>query len=88
MQEPTTRTLDCPSSDLPLTPFDGYEVHGVKVHTDAHGEWCEQTADDEADFWSIYGHIPGQGLDCIGDFSTRSFAEEIYSRITGKAYQP
>ena len=52
----------------------------------AKNRYCEQVPDDEARFWSLYGHIPGQGVDCIGDFKTREHAEEVYARITGKRY--
>ena len=47
---------------------------------------CEQVGDDEAEFWTLFGHIPGQGLDCIGDSAMREHAEEIYARITGRRY--
>jgi hypothetical protein len=72
-------------SKLP-TAFDLYEIHGIKEYDESNNPWCEQVSDDEADFWSLFGHIPGQGLDCIGDFKTREHAEEIYARITGQAY--
>ncbi|HEX4054698.1 MAG TPA: hypothetical protein VHX86_10575 [Tepidisphaeraceae bacterium] len=71
---------------LPM-PFDDYEVHGVKEYDEAGRPYCEQVADEEADFWSLYGHIPGEGLDCIGDFKTREHAEQIYARITGRSYR-
>ena len=29
------------------------------------------------------GHIPGQGVEAIGDFSKRQYAEEAFQRITG-----
>jgi hypothetical protein len=73
-------------SSLP-TPFDDYEVHGVKEFHEAAVRWCEQVSDREAEFWSLFGHIPGEGLDCIGDFKTRQHAEEIYARITGRSYR-
>ena len=63
-----------------ITPFDAYEIHGCK---DYDG-FVEQVEDDEAEFWSIYGHIPGQGLECIGDFKTRPAAEEVLQCIEGK----
>jgi hypothetical protein len=72
--------------DLP-TRFDAYEIHGVREYHGApfgQGKYSEQVPDDEAQFWSLFGHIPGQGLDCIGDFKTREHAEEIYARITGR----
>jgi hypothetical protein len=66
--------------------FDRYEIHGVREFGKGKNRYCEQVRDDEAQFWSLYGHIPGQGLDCIGDFKTREHAEEVYARITGQCY--
>lgn len=70
------------------TRFDGYEIHGVREFDDGAGKYCEQVPDDEAMFWSLYGHIPGAGLESIGDFKTRAFAEEVYERIMGERYAP
>jgi hypothetical protein len=67
-------------------PFDAYEVHGIIEYDESGTKWCEQVADHQATFWSLFGHIPGQGVLCIGDFETRDHAEEIYARITGKNY--
>lgn len=66
--------------------FDEYEVHGIYTFNDDGRTFCEQVPDDEAQFWSLFGHIPGQGVECIGDFKTREHAEEIYTRITGRRY--
>ena len=66
--------------------FDAYEIHGVREFGRGKSRHCEQVPDGEAQFWSLYGHIPGQGLECIGDFKTRRHAEEIYSRISGRPY--
>lgn len=66
--------------------FDDYEIHGVYEFSDDGRTFCEQVADDEAQFWSLYGHIHGQGAECIGDFKTRNHAEEVYARITGRRY--
>jgi hypothetical protein len=74
--------------DLP-TCFDDYEIHGVREYHGApfgQGKYCEQVPDEEAQFWSLFGHIPDRGLDCIGDFETRGQAEEVYARITGRRY--
>lgn len=62
-----------------LIPYDDYEIHGCKDF----GDFTEQVPDDEAEFWSLYGHIPGQGVECIGDFTSRHHAEEVLERITG-----
>jgi hypothetical protein len=72
-------------SPMPVT-FDGYEVHGVRRFGRGKERYCERVPDEEARFWSIYGHIPGEGFTCIGDFKSRSVAEEVYARITGRPY--
>jgi hypothetical protein len=69
-----------------LIPFDGYEIHGVRRYGRGKSSYCEQVPDSKAQFWSLYGHIPGQGADCIGDFKTREHAEEVHARITGRTY--
>jgi hypothetical protein len=74
-------------TDLPI-PFDAYEIHGVREFGRGKSRYCEQVPAEEAQFWSLYGHIPGQGVECIGDFATREFAEEVYARITGEPYRP
>jgi hypothetical protein len=85
--KPRRQTSDRkPGPNLP-TAFDGYEIHGVREFEEAGSKWCAQVPDEEAAFWSLYGHIPGQGLECIGDFNTRQFAEEVYARITGCQYR-
>ena len=74
---------------IEIVRFDDYEIHGVREYHGApfgQGKYCEQVPDEEAQFWSLFGHIPGQGLDCIGDFKTREHAEEVYARITGRRY--
>jgi hypothetical protein len=76
-------------STTEIIRFDDYEIHGVREYHGApfgQGTYCEQVPDDEAQFWSLYGHIPGQGLECIGDFKTRVHAEEVYARITGRCH--
>jgi len=69
-----------------FTRFDTYEIHGIIEFGDGASRHCEQVADEDAQFWSLYGHIPGEGLECIGDFKTRKHAEEVYARITGGRY--
>jgi hypothetical protein len=64
----TTRTNKNP---LP-TAFDGYEIHGVREFDEGGSKWCEQVPDDEAVFWSLYGHIPGEGVDCIAEGNLRN----------------
>lgn len=70
-----------------LTPFDAYEIHGCRMlrgeiydHYFVR-EHVEQCDDDEAQFWSLLGHVTGEGLHSVGDFSTREEAFEIQQRI-------
>lgn len=71
-----------------LTPFDAYEIHPVAQRRMQGGSCIAEQTDDpaEASCWSLFGHIPGQGLECIGDFPSYELAAEIYARITGHAY--
>lgn len=67
-------------------PFDSYEIHGLREFDDGNGKCCEQVPEEEAQLWGLFGHIPGEGLDGIGDFKTREHAEEVFARITGRRY--
>ena len=40
-----------------MKPYDAYEIHGVAEV----GGGCEPVPDGEAEFWSLYGHVPGEG---------------------------
>ncbi|HVX10265.1 MAG TPA: hypothetical protein VHC22_03635 [Pirellulales bacterium] len=66
--------------------FDDYEIQPCRRYIDADEpelsfvEPCEAV---EADFWTLYGHVNGEGAHAIGDFHDRKHAEEVYARITG-----
>ena len=72
------------------TRFDDYEIQPCRRFTEDgdrlrfYYETCEP---DEADVWTLYGHIPGQGVEAIGDFDTREQASEVFARITGRRYE-
>ena len=57
--------------------FVGYEVHAVKDY----GDRAAICADEDADFWSIYGALlnarGSTDYVCVGDFSSRQAAELI-----------
>jgi hypothetical protein len=89
-----TGPLRTPDSEMP-TPFDAYEIHAMKRLACQGQEEepvgpviddCEQVPDDQAEFWSLFGHIPGEGVLAIGDFDTREHAEEVFARITGHPF--
>ena len=72
-----------------LKVFDNYEISPCRRYEepDSPGrfyfEVCEPS---EADVWTLYGHIKGEGVEAIGDFATCHDAEEIYSRIIGEPF--
>lgn len=61
-----------------LNMFDGYEVHGCKDFFDRTGAFTEQVPDEEAEFWSVYGHYSPEsgehGVECISDHETKEEA--------------
>ena len=67
--------------------FDNYEISPCKKyhHTDgaSYIETCEKA---EAEFWTLYGHIFGEGVFAIGDFNSRDAAESTFYRITGQQF--
>ena len=75
---------------MDLKSFDGFEIHGVRnlyeSSTSQEPYACEQCDDQDADFFSLYGHydpadfnngVPHAqaGLVCLLDFPTRDEAE-------------
>jgi hypothetical protein len=73
--------------------FDTLELAPV-AQVDSDGA-CEpfETVDDipeelrDSAFWSIYGHTPGEGVQCLGDFTTRADAIEVLMRLLGDLRQ-
>jgi hypothetical protein len=66
--------------------YDALEVHTVicdRYSCEALIEGAEIPEDHEDVSWSIYGHLTGQGLECIGDFISFEAACEIAMKITG-----
>ena len=74
-----------PARELP-PPYDAYEIHGV-AFANTERTIYEPVEDADAEMWTLYGHIPGQGVEAIGDFRTREYAEEVFARITGRRYR-
>jgi hypothetical protein len=69
--------------------YDNYEISPCR-HCEEPGkpghQYFEVCEPQEADVWTLYGHLEGQGVEAIGDFSSREAAEDVYYRITGEAY--
>jgi hypothetical protein len=69
-----------------MKPFDNYEISPCHRYEepDSPGEFYFEVCEpEEADVWTLYGHINGEGVQAIGDFSKREYAEEVFERITG-----
>ena len=66
---------------MQIKPFDAYEIHGCITASDEQGGYTEQCDDSEAQFWTLYGPIPGAGGAATGHFKTRALAEEVLARI-------
>ncbi|WP_169973522.1 DUF6900 domain-containing protein [Tautonia rosea] len=70
-------------------PFDDYEIGPCLRFEEPdkpghfHFEPCEPR---DADVWTLYGHVTGEGVHAIGDFDAREHAEEVFARITGRRY--
>ncbi len=74
-----------------FAPFDAYEISPcLRIEEPDHPGrfYFEPCEPHEAHVWTLYGHIPGEGVEAIGDFATREQAEEVCARITGQPYQP
>jgi hypothetical protein len=66
--------------------FDNYEISPCKRYEepDQPGKFYFEVCDpEEADVWTLYGHINGEGVEAIGDFANPKHAEERFFRITG-----
>lgn len=69
-----------------LKVYHNYEISPCKRYgePDSPGKFYFEVCEpEEADVWTLYGHLGGEGVEAIGDFSTREAAEQVYSRITG-----
>jgi hypothetical protein len=66
--------------------FDNYEISPCTrtEEPDKPGHFYFEVCEPhEADVWTLYGHINGEGVEAIGDFASREHAEETFQRITG-----
>lgn len=70
--------------------FDNYEISPCRRYEqpDSPGKFYFEVCEpDEADVWTLYGHVNGDGVQAIGDFANREAAEEVFFRITGVKFR-
>ena len=62
-----------------LTPdiFDDIEVHPVCTYADGDKIICEPCEPQDAEFWSVYVHYVGGGLNCIADCADQAIAKKL-----------
>lgn len=69
------------STELRHKFFDEFEIHPCKVIEEVDIpnklQLIEQCEPNEAQFWSVYIHIMGGGLDCIADCETEQHAKGL-----------
>jgi hypothetical protein len=59
--------------------FVGYEVVPLREVDDSYAVVAD---DDTADFWSLYGVLPGGKRVCIGDYSDQHEANSVRDLLT------
>lgn len=68
--------------------YDALEVHTVAMFFD---DWAEQICDGEdlpeegPVYWSLYGHTPNEGIECIGNFDSFEEACSTAEKLGGVA---
>ena len=59
--------------------YDALDIHGIQRIC---GYQCwEQCEPNEAEMWSLFGHLNTGGLECIGDFHSLDAAEQAQLRL-------
>ncbi len=68
---------------LNIRQFDALEIHSCKViGKDSSGkDIVEQCSDEEAQFWTVFGHIKTGGVDDFEDFGTEAEAQAFHDRL-------
>lgn len=83
------------TADLRFQKFDTFEVHPCRIVEDDKGlpdimQSVEQCEPHEAEFWSVYVHLVGGGLDCIADCEHEVLANQLVDFLKALAvnYKP
>lgn len=85
---PTPKLAQSALFELPHgNGFDTLEVHTVYEDHDQHVEQIaagDEIPDDCPHYWSLYGHVTGEGLHCIGDFNSFEAACDMATKLGGQ----
>jgi hypothetical protein len=66
--------------------YDNYEISPCWEIVNGSDRFIETCEEELGQFWTLYGHVNGEGVQAIGDFKSRAAAEEVYFRITGQPF--
>lgn len=66
-----------------IQTYDGLELSAVAEYEDKDGtKYCERVDDpQEAQFWSVYGHLPEGGVECLEDFDKEQEASDFANML-------
>ncbi len=72
---------------VPEMPFDAMEIHPCKTENGngmlrSNTELVEQCEPEEAEFWSVYVHYVGGGIDSIADCTTEAEAKDVVTFLS------
>ena len=66
--------------------YDGLEIHPVCTIKEQDGTTFEEICEpEEADMWSVYGHLKTGGIECFEDFTSLDIAE-VFAETLHAAY--
>ena len=68
--------------------YDALEVHTVETFSDDYAELIcdgEDLPEGGLVCWSLYGHIPNEGIECIGNFDSFEAACSTAEKLGGVA---
>jgi hypothetical protein len=66
-----------------IQSYDGLELAPVSEYEDKEGcRFCERVDDpQDAHFWSVYGHLPVGGVECLEDFPSEQEAMDFANHL-------
>lgn len=72
--------------DNKLCEFDDYEIHPVHYDVESNScepifPWPDDLNDPEITMWSVYGHFPTGGVQCIADCYSFEVADTLYQEL-------
>jgi hypothetical protein len=65
-----------------MTIYDAFELHPIALYADCDGTHEDRASNPAtADYWSLFGHLPTGGVECLADFKTSEAARLVFARL-------